>query len=312
MSGEIAQRLSTDHKTVLRCGSQLWALAADVLSRGDTPSDWQAATGLGPADHVAISRSLAVLLRQGVAIETMVQRRAAPPAELSAALQDCMSATIAQSANAPWADVAVGMVMAVLLARLDAAAQLLTLAGNLSASLASPAARLASDMAVELLLSRAAAGPAAHPDLGEAVEALSKAASLLDAIERPGPSHRPTLKARTTQLRRELDVACRSRFDGEVMQFQEALAETLTGKPSDAEACANEAAALALRSFDLTSRAFGSAAHYDRALHTAAERLTSVAASSDGAVDRARLLEILQGPRAGIAYLRSAAGSASA
>ncbi len=304
INAELAGATSADHQTMLRCGQMLWPLAANILDTAPMPPDWPESTGLNAADHAGIVRPLSVLLRQGGAVEAMALQHEAGTTVLAAPLRDCLIDAINQSARHEWATRAMGMVMAVLLARVGQSELLIMLVSDLAASMDSQAARLASDMAIDLLLDRAGEPFTSTLELCDATEALARLATLFDALERPGPSQRPTSKARVAQLRRELDTSCRVRFEAEMTGFVEAMTANAAAREAD-DAVALEQQALALRTFELTSRSFGGTAHYERMLGLLSRELAEVKPAGRTAVmDHARLLEILHGPEAGLAFLR--------
>jgi hypothetical protein len=72
-----------------------------------------------------------------------------------------------------------------------------------------------------------------------------------------------------------------------------------------------EATALELRRFEAAARPFGSVPHYERVLRDCARSLTDGAPEDANPVDVARLVEILQGPEAGLIWLQSAWGMAA-
>jgi hypothetical protein len=135
------------------------------------------------------------------------------------------------------------------------------------------------------------------------VSDLTRAATLIRALEDPGPACRPSRKPRAAALRRALDAHCRDRFQIDLAnRLLRQLPQLSVDTPDDVVADL-EAAALDLRRLEAVGRALGVPAHYDRALAEAGGALLKLAHPEARRVDLARLSEILLGPEAGLAVL---------
>jgi hypothetical protein len=280
---------SEDTALVLRAGRKLWPAASAALDRLGPPSGWSEATGLTAADHTAIARCAACVLSEAVWIQTSMHAAAEglgpDPEDLRA-----------------WLDVAVslhpeppGALMAVVMARLPGAAALV---GALPPQAAHGAAQV--EPAIDYLLGRLEAEPRRGYDPVEEATTIQRAAALLDALDAPGPGHRPSRKPRTERLRRTLIERCRTRFtDRLTREVLAPLAEAAT----QGEIAALEETARGLRRLESAGRRLGGGDHYDRTLRAAAREIGE--GGSGSAVERARLVEILAGPDAALALLQS-------
>ena len=247
-------------------------------------------------------------------IELMAQQAARGHGPTAATLLACLGSAIEQTAPNTGTSAAqsIGMLVAVLIARLPGVEQILTAAGDLSNALANPAPRAAADLAIDFVLDSIEASVGTQQDLTNAAGELTRLALLLDTLEQPGPASRPTRKARAVQLRRDIDRTCRARFETEVSQRLLDRTGQLTAQASDSVITGLEATALELRRFEAAARPFGSVPHYERMLRDCASSLTNTAPRDANPVDVARLVEILQGPEAGLIWLQSAWGMAAA
>jgi hypothetical protein len=313
LDAQIEGTMRDDDAAVLRLGKLLWPRAAELLAKAPMPANWAAATGLTEADYTDLARSLAVVLREASAIELMAQQAARGHGPAAAPILACLGNAVEQLAPDTGAHAAqsIGMLVAVLIARLPGVEQILTSAGDLSNALANPAPRAAADLAIDFVLDSIEASVGTQQDLTNAAGELTRLALLLDTLEQPGPASRPTRKARAVQLRRDIDRTCRARFETEVSQRLLDRTGQLTAQASDSVITGLEATALELRRFEAAARPFGSVPHYERVLRDCARSLTDGAPEDANPVDVARLVEILQGPEAGLIWLQSAWGMAA-
>jgi len=313
LDAEIQGAMVDDHAAVHKIGSRLWPMAADILAQGGPPPDWSDNSGLTALDHAALAQPLSIVLRQAAAIESMVHPRMTIEAASVGAIRTCVSlaiATIPPHASA-FGVQGIAMLLAILIARLPGSEQIVTAASDLALSLCSPLPRLAADLAIDFALDSLEGSLAAETTLCHAAHDLGRLARLLDTIEQPGPASRPTRKARAAQLRCDVDRACRSRFEHDAEQHLLANAPQLGLGASDADVISLEATALDLRRFEFAARAFGSGPHYDRMLRETANRLAETAPRDANPIDVARLVEILQGPEAALAWLQTPPASPS-
>ncbi len=303
---------SDDCGAVLRLGRTIWPRAAAILAQAHMPPEWPGMTGLTTLDFLAVARPLSVLLAEGGAIEQMRQLGPAPEA-LGSPVRACLTRALdlvgrlPASESATLAGRCLGLLLSVLLARLPAAEALLVATGDAAARSGDPICRLAADSAVDNVLDRA------ETRLGQAglalgVEELTRLATLLDALEYPGPACRPSRKLRAQALRRALDVHCRQRFQAEFAERLLSQLPQLGAATPDAVVGELEEAALDLRRLEAVGRAFGGTAHYERALAEGGQALLKAARPDISRADLARLTEILLGPEAALVVLDGPVG----
>jgi hypothetical protein len=260
---------------------------------------------------------LAVLLGEAVAIEHMLLLAPTPHElsqnELAPKLRDCLARALVAMTRMPapenttLATRCIGLLLTVLLARMPAAEPLLVATGDFATRTADPIARLAADSAVDTMLDQAETR-LAQADCSIGVGELTRVAALIDALETPGPACRPSRKPRAIALRRALDVHCRHRFEADLAGRLLMHIPQLSATATDESVLSLEDAALDLRRLEAVGRAFGGAAHYERALAEAGQAILKLAGPSASRVDLARLTEILLGPEAALAVLEAEAG----
>jgi hypothetical protein len=300
--------LSGDSEAIARHGERLWSRAADVLAQSNMPAEWAGMTDLGLADYLAIARPLSVLLGVACQIEALVQH--GDNSERSvAAMRGCLAAAqsriaaLPEAADAALASACLALTITVCLERLPDSAPVLIAAGDLANRSETPAARQAADAAVDTLLAQAETGfapDATPPPLAE----LQRLAELLDTLEQPGPAGRPARKTKVVALRRTLESHCRARLQHQIAgQFLPAAAN-LSQITAQETLLTLEDTARDLRRLEAVGRMTGGAAHYERALADTTVSFVSRATNARR-VDLARLVEILQGPEAGLAVLEA-------
>jgi len=278
-----------DAVLVRRAGKLLWPAAAAVLDRIGPPADWPEATGLGAAEYATIAYCMASVLSEAVWINATMRAsaegRGLDADELRAWLEAATSRHPEPS----------GALLAVVVARLPEAVVLI------EPALSQPARSAAqAEPAIDFLLDRLEASPQFNPDPTEAAVAVQCAVALLNGLEAPGPSQRPSRKPRTEQLRRQLDAQCRTRFaENLACQVLAPLAEAVAQDKMESL----EEAARGLRRLEIAGRQLGGGEHYDHMLRAAAQQITTDGSGS--LVERARLVEILAGSDAALTLLRS-------
>ncbi len=302
-------RDTQDRKLILNLGAKIWKFAAAALTLSVMPPNWTSATGLAELDYVTIARALAVLLRQGHEIESMETDGILGLAPDAASIRACLGSTIevATEIASSLGARPVGMLLAILLAKLPNADLLITTAGDLAAAMADPAARQAADKAIDFILDGIESSSGLHEDLTLATEEQNQIAALLNTLEGSGPASRPVRKLRATKLRRQLDTSARNRFNAEMASRVLAPAGTLSVAATDTEVNLIENAARDLRRFEAASRALGGSDHYDRVLKECSRALADTPAIASNRTDIARLVEILQGPEAALAIFCASA-----
>lgn len=299
-----------DRAAVRQAGALIWGPSGEILASAPMPAEWPAATGLGQADHARLALIIAGLLSQGGEIIGMVREAANFHYPSIARLRRCLSgaatfglASLDPAARSEAARLAIGMTMAVLLARLPRSEELITAAGDLATADAEPVIRQAADQAIDYMLDGIDEVSGSSADLESATDEFDRIATLFDALERPGPTHRPARKTRADKLRAQMDATCRKRFESELCKSLLAPAKAFGADSPDASVLAVEALARDLRRFEATGRRFGTGDHYDLCLKNAVETLSSGELDPAARMERARLVEILCGPEEAMALL---------
>lgn len=303
IDGEIAGATTADRTGLLRGGAKLWPRAAEILASSNMPGDWAAQTNLTDSDYIAIARPLAVLLREGLAIETWMNEVAAGALLPRAQLRDCLAraACLADTARAPAQHL--GMLIGVLLARMPSPEDVLMAAGDLAQISQDKSIRTASDLAIDVALSCGLASLVEQSDIGLAAIELRRLQALLDTLDHPGPAARPARKQELAGLRRNLDAACRRRFDRKIQAVVNAAQSNVETQPTDNAIAMLEGTMRDLRDFEAVARCFGHSGGYDGAIAAATQKLASLPHTPQSRCNVARLIEILDGPEAGLAYL---------
>jgi hypothetical protein len=266
----------------------LWPAAAAVLDHIGQPKGWLEATGLGAAEYATIAHCTASVLSEAVWIHAAMRASAEGLGPDADELRAWLEAATSRHPEPP------GALLAVLLARLPEAVVLIESAPSQPARTAAQA-----EPAIDFRLDRLEASPQPGPDPTEAAATVQRAVALLNGLEAPGPSQRPSRKPRTEQLRRQLDECCRARFaENLARQVLAPLAEAA----AQGEMESLEEAARGLRRLEMAGRQLGGEEHYDRMLRTAARQIGEDGPGS--LVERARLVEILVGSDAALTLLR--------
>ena len=291
IEADIAGATTADRACLLRGGARLWPRAADILAASSMPVDWVSDTNLAAADYLSIARPLAAVLREGIAIEALCDAAAAGAPTARTLLRDCLARA---SGCGP-----VGMLIGLLLARMPAPEDVLVAAGDLARVAQDTSIRKAADLAIDAVLDGSEAMLAEQPDIGMAAGELRRVCMLLDTLEQHGPAARPARKQEMAALRRGLDASCRRRFNREI----ETAVLATRADASDIDVTLLEGAMRDLREFEAAARGFGGGTSYDLAMAAAASRLASLPRDTHTGCNVARLIEILDGPEAGLAYL---------
>ena len=292
----VAGRCLTDMEAVATAGAELWPRAAQILAAAETPPDWSDATGLTATDYASLAPPAAALLGQAVVLHRVVTRAAdgidPAPTELEILLAHAI-----QSGPA-----ALTMMVALLVARLPRAERVMQVADDYAAKQTDPAARKSADTAVAFLLDSIESAPPPAADLAAAATTLTRTAAILANLHDNAAS-RPSRRARVEEIRKKIDQDCRERFTTELdAQLLTPAADLAT---ADTAAIATlESTACDLRRFESTARRIGGPELYDKHLKRAGAALRPLPTDPFATlIDRARLVEILQGPEAAAALL---------
>ncbi len=294
---------TTDETCLIqRVGAPLWTSAAAILADARPAADWTEQTGLAPADHRDLARGVAALLAQAAAIEPLAQTcrdgRALQSAPSARQIEPIIGATATKFPEA------LPLLLALLLARLPCAGDLLRLSRQAGSASYGQALRVGIDRAVGMTLEQLDGSGFATltdpgADLADLAGRIGEVAGLLGELGEDSP--RPDRLAKIDAIRRRLDTSCRSRF---TLTLDEVVTRPLRGadeKPLDPQVL--EAELRALRRFDAAARRLGGSEVYEAQLRAAA----TLAGASDRPeltlVDRARLVELLAGPEAALSLL---------
>jgi hypothetical protein len=292
-----------DHAAILRSGTKLWPLAADVLSAAPPPDLWADDTGLTAADHSAIAFPLATLLHQGRTVAALTERNAAGLPVPRANIRACLQAALGFIGQRATGKPPIGFLLAALLARLHLPEDILVAAGDLAQASNEPAIRQAADLAIDSMLDGSKAAISDQPDLGAATADLQRILTLLDTLERPGPANRPSRKPAITALRRALDTVGRQRFQVDMAKCLDAATALQAAATPQPDTAGLEANLRDLRRFESIGRNFGGGLVYDLTIAAASLKLAQHPPNPATSSDIARLIEILNGPEAAIDFL---------
>jgi len=288
----LAGRTTRDVAVIAQAGALLWPCAAQALLRAAVPAGWTRQTGLPPAMFGRIAADVAAVLDEVLALQGLwAEGEIGVPVRL-----DVLTAMLRQVNGAR--PQALGLLIALILARLPEAGSLLRQAAVGIGGNAATAVRAATEQAKSSLLERLEAEGGMEAlivgtDLAEAGAEVRRIATLLQGMETDGMG----AFHRVEQLRQRLDLSCRTRFTtglhNEFVRSLESLA-----KPSDAAAVMRlEEAARGLRELAAQGRRFGSAEVYEALLRQTTDAVKAIVPGGAlSMADKVRLVEILAGP----------------
>ena len=300
----ILHRTTRDVPAIARAGALLWPSAAQALLRSSVPARWTQQTGLPQGLFPQIAANAATILDQVLVLQALRAE-----AEVGVPLRFAALCTMLRQVNAGRPQ-ALGMLIALILARLPQAAPLLRKAGTEIGGNAALAVRAATEQAKASLLERLEAEGGTEAlvvgaDLAEAGAEVRRIGTLLQGMEAEAAG--AGRQQRMEQIRRRLDVSCRTRFTtGLRVEFLQSL-EALGSQPDDLAVMRLEEAARGLRELGAAGRRFGGAEVYDALLRQTTDAVKAITAG--GALtlaDRVRLVEILAGPDEAWALLEAA------
>jgi hypothetical protein len=277
-------------------GSMLWTPSATLLRTAEAPPEWRDA-GLPPAAFRALAAGCARCLGAAEQLDDMDD-----PGVPAADLDRVLAAQIAASeADGP---IAWGMLLSVLLQRFpasDAPHRAAAAAG------ANRALRQSTEAAFEAAWAwiERAANDTSVGDPAEAAADLRRQAALLEVLARD-----PKQRRRALALQAELRAACAHRIESVAQERLVGPLQRITAADATDEGvlAVLETDARALRQLDAESRRLGTGVGHEAQLRTAAAAVT--ARIDMPPMDRARLVEILLGPQAALAWRDAKASSA--
>ena len=285
----IAGRSVGDRESVGEAGGLLWPRAGAVLATVPALAGW-ADTGLPAATAAALCRAVGAVLLAAVPL-----RGLAAEAEAGVALESGpVHAVLAEAATG--GSEALAMAVAVLLAWLPQAAELLPVGASVLGPDGPALMRLAAGQATEVLLDRleaqgGAESLAAAGRLDDAGTEVRRAATLLDALDGTGP---PERRRRLGAIRERLAASCRARFASGLEDGMAAPLKSMGRNPAPDEIADVESAARGLRQLEGAARKLGGGAYYDTLLQDAAAAVRASPADGPlGLADKVRLVELL-------------------
>jgi hypothetical protein len=282
-----------DQAVVVEAGTLLWPTAARVLARCAPPPGWTEQTGFPAAIFSSIAVSTGAVFEQVLTLQTW---RAEAQLGIFVGLTALQQILQQVGKGRPEA---LGMFIALMLARLPKTARLLRgaiaevgwaaaaeMRAAMESAIASLLERLELENGIETMILRTA--------LGEAGAEVSRVADVM--VCRDLKNAAPAQALRMSVLRRRLDESCRLRFTiGLQADFLQVL-EALGSKADTADMIRLEGAARGLRELSDEARRIGSAGLYDTLLRQSTDAIKAI--GPDGAfslADKVRLVEILAG-----------------
>lgn len=283
-----------EQQIVSDTGAALWPFAARTLAEAPPPPRWRETTDLAIEDFDAARAVVTMVLRRATLIEALATEGGEPPEEILRGLL-----ALGPDETMPgWTSL-----LTVLLSRLPCPARILALAEEAARGRTGPTGGdAASEMVLEAIKAYVdAPGLAAGQSPRETTARFEQLGILLGDLA-AAYAARPDRRQRVEQMRQQADAICLERF--EVSLADEFLEPWQAGDESvgDETMSALEDAARAARNMETAGRRFGSGAAYDARLREAAVRIAE-GGGSGTLIDRARLIEILRGPEAALAFL---------
>jgi len=291
IAGAIAGHSSVDKATIAEAGEMLWPRAGAILSAAPALAGWPAA-GLPASSAPAIARAVGAVLLAAVPL-----RRLVAGAEIGVVLEpepvQTILAGVAESGSE-----ALAMAVAVLLAWLPEAAELLPRGASILGPDGTTLMRLAVGQAAEVLLDRLEVKGGSEAVVANRLDvsgaAVRRITTLLDALDAAGP---PERRRRLAAIRGRLEQDCRSRFARGIETGVAGALRSMGGSPTPKGLADVEATARGLRQLEGAARRLGGGGYYDTLLlDTAAAVWASPADGPLGLADKVRLIEILSGP----------------
>ncbi len=294
-----AGRSMADKGIIAEVGEMLWPAAGAILAANPKLAGWPA-TGLPPAVAAGIATAAGAVLLAAVPL-----RRLRAEAEIGVTLQaEPVQAILAQVARS--GSEALAMAVAVLLAWLPQAADLLPRSTGGAGHDGTVQMRLATGQATAVLLAKLESADGTEAliragSLDESATEVRRIAMLLDALDETGPKER---RSRLAAIRERVEQSCRPRFVSGLENGVAAKLRSMQRNPPPQQVAELENTARSLRQLENAARRFGGGAFYDALLHNTSTAVWANQADSKLCLaDKVRLVEILEGPDAADALL---------
>ena len=287
---------------IAQAGTLLWPRAADILAKAPAPPEWEQ-TGLPGAVFAPLARSVAAVLRRAVPLQQLARQAQLGPGNRD---DEVVGQILVGLADEP-PDAAAMVAQLVLIEAPHAATHLRRLVSRARDQAESIALNRAMGLGVDQCLTflEREANFVRKMGAGSIREATDQArfvANLLQALENdPAVAmHRPRVRS----LRAQLDKASRLCFAKGMREEIAAPLAALTEAATSADGQRRlEASARELRGLETIGRHVSDAASYDQHLERMSEAVREAFAAGSISLARAcRLVEILSGPEAAIAF----------
>lgn len=297
---EINGRTTADAELISRLGQSLWPAAANILAGPDIPATW-ATTELRDANYRPLANAVAALLADAATLDTLCAEAATGLMPPDPQVIEAILTRVVQVNRS-----VLPMMIAVLLEHLPEAGERLAAANTGPAAASVHAAMVeASDLLLgqldqeDSVETRIGAGT-----LAEAGIAANRLAALLNHLD--NATLKPHRRGRVHAIRRRLEAGCKARFTAGLKDELLAPLQHLGISPAPADIPTLEAAARGLRVLETEGRTVGGGATYDALLDQAADVIKDdTMLDRLSRADQTRLVEILRGPDAALAMIRT-------
>jgi hypothetical protein len=278
------RRTAMTPSRMMEFAAAIWPRAAAALLTASVPPGWTDATGLPDSDYPPLAAEIAAALAVATDIRALILQREVVP-------EDAMRTILGRTA--PRGQVALGSVVAVLLAQLPGSGRILSLATEAAGSNPARAVDMAVEHALDTLEDLINADSAIGGTMAQATQDAARVAGLLLEIE-ASATIRPDRRRRIDSLRRGADMLCRSRFETALNDEFLSKLSALPPNPDDAAVDALETDARGLRRLEANGRQLGGGDRYDALLRACLAPFQD-SNTSLPLEDRVRLVEILLG-----------------
>ncbi len=297
----LAGKTLADHDAVRRVGGLLWPAASLVLGSASVPADWTQTTQLSVPDFTEVSRGLTEMLALSDRILALQEDVATASPNLENRLRSVLAGALGRGEQA------FSLTLALLLGCMPGDGRVLDIGIELAAATADQALKGGPNKAVSFVFGELEnavdTALSGKLELGAAADAMTAISARCAGLQ--GWDHREDWRERIRRIRSRIDSACRERFET-VLERQ--LVAPLTHLPSEPGADSLEALegiARELIRFHQAGRSPASARNdpvliqFEQWLRTKSRDELPLTT-----IERARLIEIMRGPEAGLAYLR--------
>lgn len=299
----LAGRNSADREAVRRVGGLLWPAASLALGSASVPADWTQTTPLSVPDFTEVTRGLTEMLALSDRILALQEDVASGSPNLESRLRSVLAGALGRGEQA------FSLTLALLLSCMPGDGRVLDIGIELAAATADQALKGGPNKAVNFVFSELEnamdTALSGKLELGAAADAMAAIAVQCTGLQ--GWDHREDWRERIRRIRARVDSACRERFETVMERQLLAPLTRLPPQPGAESLGALESIARELIRFHQAGRSPASARNdpvlvqFEQWLRTKSRDELPLSV-----IERARLIEIMRGPEAGIAYLREA------